>query len=191
MILKILFAILSVISCGLIAYGVLRKKKKEITGLPGIQRWNRKWIPITLVVGEEEFLKEEVPKLLNAVRAGCKFWNEQIGIKLFMPLGDIGTGRVIPVKRHDPLTMKTEDSTVAYAHLTISNSGELKDAVVYMSNWENLPSLSLARALQHELGHCLGLGHDESGLSVMYGSVSRSIYCVSPADKAFLLEVYG
>lgn len=188
---KILFVIMSIISVGLIAFGVLRKKKKEATGMPSIRRWDKKWIPITLILGEEDFLPDEVPRLMSAIKAGAKFWNTQTGLKLFAPQGDIGTGGVIPVKRRDPLTMESEDNAVAIASLTINQKGELKNAVVYMNNWENLPSLTLDRAMKHELGHCLGLDHDESDLSVMYGAVSRSVYCVSPADKAFLEEVYG
>jgi predicted Zn-dependent protease len=96
---------------------------------------------------------------------------------------------VIPVMPQ-PITDTGHETAVAYAHLTFKNES-LHSAVVYMSNWENLPSMDLDRAMKHELGHCLGLDHDENTFSVMYGELSRRVYCVSPMDKEFLVKVYG
>ncbi len=182
--------ILSVLAAGGVAYGVLRKKK-ELLGLNQITKWKKNWVPITVIVNEDDFLPEEVARVLDATSKAARFWNEQTGVTLFVPPDGVGAGVVVPVMRHDPLTME-ESNAVAYASLTVNRiSGSLIGAAVYLSEWENLPSMVLARAMKHELGHCLGLAHDDIEFSVMYGKISQRVYCVSPADKAFLQEVYG
>ena len=186
-----IFIAASVLSLAGIAYGVVVvRKNNERLGMHQITRWNRKWVPLTIVVGEE-FLSEEQSRLTDAVKAAARFWNEQTKIKLFAPQGDVGDGGVIPIMRQplsDIMADKHKDA-VAYAELAINKS--IKSAAVYMVNWENLPTTVLARAMKHELGHCLGLMHDEIEYSVMYGKTSKHVYCVSPDDKAFLKEVYG
>lgn len=181
----------SVAALGAVLFGVLRAKKAhDSLGLDQITKWRKDWVPITVLVDFDDFLPEEVAKLKDAVRAAAHFWNEQIGVKLFVSPMEIGTGATIPVMRHDPLTMEEREGAAAYASLHLKG-GELVRAAVYMADWENLPTLVLARTMKHELGHCLGLAHDEAELSVMYGKTSQRIYCVSPLDKEFLREVYG
>jgi hypothetical protein len=182
----------SILAIGAIVYGVVRARRaSEALGMAQIRKWKKGWVPITLLIDSGDFHQDEVPKLIDAVKSAARFWNEQTGIKLFASPAEVGTGATIPVMRHDPLTMDPHENAVAYASLAVNLNGTLTRAAVYMVNWENLPSIELARAMKHELGHCLGLAHDENDLSVMYGQNSRSIYCVSPADKAFLREVYG
>lgn len=184
--------VLSILATVGVAYGVLvLRKKGEKLGMSQIRKWKKSWVPITLIVDEENFLPEEGARILGAVRKAARFWNEQTGVKLFVPPDEIGKGAVVSVMRHDPLTMGVDDA-VAYAAVSVNLiTGSLSQAVVYMSEWENLSSTVLARAMKHELGHCLGLEHDDIEFSVMYGKVSQRVYCVSPADKAFLREVYA
>jgi len=175
-----------------VLFGILRARyRAEALGMEMIKLWRKSWVPVTILIDEENFLGEEVPRLREAVKSAARFWNEQTGLKLFAPAGELGYGAVVPLMRHNPLTMESHDNAVAYASLTLGPEGALARAVIYMDEWENLPSSTLARALKHELGHCLGLAHDENELSVMYGKVSQRIYCVSPADKKFLLETYS
>jgi len=182
----------SVAALGAVLFGVFRAKKAhDSLGLEQITKWRKDWVPITVLVDFDNFLPEEVAKLKDAVRAAAHFWNEQVGVKLFASSMEIGTGATVPVMRHDPHTMEERKEAAAYAALHLNKKGELVRATVYMADWENLPSLILARTMKHELGHCLGLAHDEAELSVMYGKTSDRIYCVSPLDKEFLREVYG
>lgn len=186
-----IFVVVSAFSVSALVYGLVRIKKAEALGMTMIQRWRESWVPITILIDEEIFLPDEVPRLREAVRSAARFWNQQTGIKLFAAPDEVGYGAVVPVMRHNPLTMETHESAVAYASLTLGPEKTLARAVIYMVDWENLPSTMLARALKHEFGHCLGLAHDEVEFSVMYGKASPHVYCVSPADKAFLQEVYG
>jgi hypothetical protein len=182
----------SVAALTAIIYCVARvRKTQEALGMASIKRWKKGWVPITVLVNDEDFLPEEIPRLRDAVKSAARFWNTQTQVRLFAPPTEVGAGAVIPVMRHNPLTMEDHDDAVAYASLSVSLRGSLSRAAVYMVNWENLDSLTLARAMKHELGHCLGLAHDKIEYSVMYDRASRRVYCVSPADKAFLKEVYG
>ena len=182
----------SLVSLGAIIYGALRARKVgDALGMVQIKRWRKDWVPITILLDDEAFLPDEIPKLHDAAKSAARFWNEQTGLKLFAAPTDVGLGATVPVMRHDPLTMEEHENAVAYAALTVGSKGTLVRAVVYMVNWENLPSLVLARAMKHEFGHCLGLAHDDIEYSVMYGKVSQRMYCVSPLDKEFLLEAYG
>ena len=186
------FIAASVLALGAIAYGVLRvKDANEALGLAQVKKWRKDWVPITIAVDDGGFLIDEVPRLRDAVKAAARFWNSQVGVTLFVAPTDIGTGAVVPLMRHDPLVMEDHESAVAYASIYTGEAGDLKRASIYMVNWENLPSTELARAMKHEFGHCLGLAHDLIEFSVMYGNLSRRVYCVSPSDKAFLREVYS
>ena len=183
--------VLSILAACGITVGVFVRKKDEKLGMAKITRWKKSWVPITVVIDEDDFLPEEVARVQGAVRKAARFWNEQTGVTLFVPPGEVGIGAVIPMMRHDPLTMEEHENAVAYTTLAIGWRGDLVRAVVYLADWENLPSLILARAMKHEFGHCLGLDHDDIEFSVMYGKVSQRVYCVSGPDKAFLKEVYG
>jgi predicted Zn-dependent protease len=182
-----IFCIACFLAVGGISYGVLRGRAKEALGISSITKWRKEWVPITLVI-DSDFLPEEFAKLSDAVKKASHFWNAQTDLTLFT---DIGKGAVVPVMRHDPLTMKDHGDSVAYVALRVAEDGSLKSAAVYMAQWENLPLLILARAMKHELGHCLGLAHDENEFSVMYEKISDRTYCVSPLDKEFLREVYS
>jgi predicted Zn-dependent protease len=59
-----------------------------------------------------------------------------------------------------------------------------------MSDWRDQNLRDLARGMKHEFGHALGLDHDGRADSVMYGKVGGAAYSVTPADRAFLREVY-
>lgn len=184
-----IFIAACVLAVGGIAYGVLvDRKKREKLGMGQITRWKKEWVPMTLVI-DGDFADEESARIFSSIKAAARFWNREVGITLFAAPGNVGTGAVVPVMRQ-PITEEGHENAVAYAALTI-REGQLHAAVIYMSNWENLPSLTLDRAMKHELGHCLGLAHDEIEFSVMYGEVSKQVYCVSKADKEFLKEIYG
>ena len=175
------------LATGAVAYSVF-SRNKEATGMGQVSRWRKSWVPITVIVSED-FLPEETAKLLDAVKRAIRFWNGETGVMLFADPTDVGRGAVIPVMRHDPLTM--DNDAVAYAAIGVGIDGSLKNAAIYMNNWENLSAPVIIRAVKHELGHCLGLEHDDIEFSVMYGKASSRIYCVSPADKEFLRNVYG
>ena len=160
-----------VLATGGVLYGILvDHKKREKLGMSQITRWSKKWVPLTLVISED-FTIEQSAKILSSVQAAIEFWNRETGLTLFSPPGEVGTGAVVPVMPQ-PLMDESHEDAVAYAALTIRDS-ELHSATIYTVNWENLPSLNLDRALEHELGHCLGLAHDEIEFSVMYGALSN------------------
>jgi predicted Zn-dependent protease len=180
----ILFGIFLAVVVALLLYGFLVKgKKSEGLGLSFIKSWDKDWVPLTVVI-DDSFAASERAMLSDAVKAAASFWNKETQLKLF----DHVSGGEVLVRNSTP--GDDSESAVAAAYL-LHSRGKIASAEVRMANWDNLPSLDLARAMKHELGHCLGLAHDSNEYSVMYGQLSRRIYCVSAADKAFLHEVYG
>ena len=59
-----------------------------------------------------------------------------------------------------------------------------------MPGWESASHSTLVEALRHEMGHCLGLAHDDYPESIMYGKLDQRAGIVSDHDKELLRKTY-
>jgi predicted Zn-dependent protease len=73
----------------------------------------------------------------------------------------------------------------------VDKDGFLSSAAVYLQPaWDYKDDAVLAVAMRHELGHCLGLAHDEYEESIMFKVASDRQTHVSEHDKKLLRETY-
>lgn len=174
-------------------YSVLTSKRRrdeaDKLGLPSIRLFERSWVPITLVPSVE--LQEYEEEILSVVRRAAHCWNEKTKLSLFVDLGELAQlGSVVPILRAPENS--EHQNALAYTRLVVDRRGALESAALYLtSKGLAADKASLERAMKHELGHCLGLDHDDIPESVMYGvALSRSCR-ITEKDIEFLQEIYG
>lgn len=168
-------------------YGILTHK--EPTGMVEVKVWRKDWVPLTLLPSDQ---LEGDARLMEAIKSAARFWNEQTGVKLFMGVKELALeANLLPVLYPTDTDLVGHEDSVAFARLRLKGDGSIKSGAVFWVTMEHLPQVDLNRAMKHELGHCLGLGHDDGESSVMHGKLSKRAYRVSTADKVFLREVYG
>lgn len=160
--------------------------KKDRGALQQVTTFNREWTPITLVI-DEEGLASTLPRLRFGINQAISFWNDGLGFTVFMKLGDISEGAVVPV-----IGLEKTGQALASARLTVGKDGAIKAAFVEIDEGKlySLKDTEMVRVLCHELGHVLGLDHDESPSSVMYGRASIASYRITDKDKELLTTAY-
>jgi len=162
------------------------RPKKDHGALQQVTKFNREWIPITFVI-DEEGLVSTLPRVQFGLRQAIAFWNYGLGFDVFMRLGDIGEGAAVPI-----IGLEKTSQALASARLTVGRDGAIKDAFVEIDEGKlySLKDTEMVRVLCHELGHVLGLDHDESSSSVMYGRASIAGYRITDKDKELLTTAY-
>lgn len=160
-----LAAIIAIV--GLIGYKVVTRKDRE--ALVSVTRgWAREDLPLWVVGHLDAF---------NAV----DFWR-QVAPECFA-VGEF-SGSVINILRSDEPN----------PHTVISGTvGRIAKATIYLpKNFDEMPSHIRFRTLAHELGHVLGLDHDDFPESVMYPRAdAREEPIVTEKDKQLLRIMYG
>lgn len=181
---------------GIAAAALSRKSNEDAGALPGLQLWRADAAPFTLVVGREFFEHTSLTeaRLRQALSTAIDFWNEVL--PLFVRIGEWSTtGEVVPVLPSWKLVSwddRVSDRAVGYTRLALKG-GRIWSAAVYCK--ENilveLTDTELWRVLAHELGHVLGLAHDEDSQSIMSTPALDAVPVLSDKDRALLLETYG
>lgn len=187
---QVLVLLSSAAALGSIIWLVMTRRRREPTALPEVKTFRKDWPPLTLVV-DTEFEVDDMLQLEQSLKAAACFWNSACS-RLFSSPGELlADGHTIPVMQAPSWELDRHPDAVAYTHLSLDSDGALTGAAVYiMPRWKDRPEV-LHRALAHELGHCLGLEHDEeNGGSVMYHKAIDAPFEVTVKDKTFLNSVY-
>ena len=175
----------------LLVYGVVTHRTREIEGDASTLtklKFKPDWAPLTLIIDND--LLELESHIMGAVKEAARWWEKETGRRYFVPPGELELqGHVVPIMEA-PDDNYHEDA-LAYVDPSINHDGYLTSAAVYLlPAWRGQTMKSLTQAFKHELGHCLGLAHDEDVRSIMYDKVGGRSQFVSPADMATLLELY-
>lgn len=189
----ILFWIVFALATGGVLYGVLTHKKRfeheDELGLKEVRRFDRSWVPLTIVVDPE--LNKHMDTISDAACEAAEFWNVRTGLRLFFPPGEVvREGGVIPLLSA-PIDGSDHEDVIAYTRLQLTKNGAIRSAAIYVVPGWILTKAILKRALAHEFGHCLGLAHDGVRGSVMHGTALEGAYLVTEKDAEFLRQTYG
>jgi hypothetical protein len=176
----IVFVLAVVLVLGAVSYGLSTREDGKT--LPTVSKgWPQKIFPLNIYT-ETEF---------DSVKQAAIFWNRSIGKALFSVVDDSMADTA-----HQLVLVGTSDNEshphgAAWTDVKASQGRILYAQVNLSPRFEFLTDEQKFRAMAHELGHVLGLGHDDFAESVMYSKV-QSPYepIVTAKDKALLKQLY-
>lgn len=191
--------ILGLTVVGMVAIGIaatLRRRKDDKGFLEGLRAWDPEALPFIVM------LDVDIPparSLELAIEEAVKFWRSQVPeVELFKKYNDLdGGGKMISImplsKLAEPEGKECCSDRFGYANLMLKD-GRLWSAGVYIDTdrMRELSHEALTRAIAHELGHCLGLAHDNIPHSVMWPKVpSNEAPIVTENDRTALIALYA
>ena len=165
-----------------ILIAVIANKNKEKGLIEDIKTIHEDWVPITLII--DMGIHDSVVKF--NMQEAIDFWNKGMDMRLFANVSDIDRGAIIPV------IYAALNNAFARTVIKLSDTGRPKAARIELDEdkIKHASDSELTRALAHELGHLLGLDHDNEQKSVMYGKLSNWSYKITDADKKLLKDIY-
>lgn len=139
----------------------------------------------------EDELKEVFgPSFLEAVEEAIYFINDSVGGELFSKLGTFGAGDIVPLMAYDQTLCEAGYCNEhAYAFTRIADGKA--EAIYVDTTSDTFDPVQMAKALAHELGHVLGLSHDDFVESFMYPKLTTRDTSMTSKDRDFLRKSYG
>jgi predicted Zn-dependent protease len=178
---------------GGVVLGLLAARLARYVGdrsvLPNLEPWKPGSLPATVLI-DDAFGQATLGRLEEAIRWAIQLWGDQVGPFLFVELGEVSRGATIPVM---PAVdrFNTQEWTIAYTEIRHAGE-EMVSAAIYINRTviDDIDQPALRRAMAHELGHCLGLAHDDFPESIMYRRAASGGFAVTNADRELLCELY-
>ena len=159
-------------------YGFIQVDKQTPTDVA----WSKSALPITVLL--DHSCEDWAPEFFIAV----DIWNRTLGKEIFKfggvmharHFGEGGEG-LIPV-------VAGKNGSMPVTMMKWYRNGRLASTPIFVPN--DPPKLIRLRIAVHELGHALGLAHDELPKSVMYPIALHSEWEITDGDRDRLLNKY-
>ncbi len=174
-------------------------KSTDPTYMETAKGWDKKALPLALIIHRQV----DDPEHLDAFGWAIDWWNDESGRNLFLTLGEAAGAwdkgdmsatyvnvRSFPLVIHEH--ERDHSRALAFARVTADKTGAIMSATVYVDGdkFYNSDKRIRRRAAAHELGHVLGLAHDQSSWSVMHGRVHSGPIELKGNDKDYIEETY-
>lgn len=180
--------IIAVVSFGIIVgiITLLASRLKDNGTFLVLEKVPKNWIPVTIVIDQDTLWRSSA-RILCLLNEAESFWNATIGLNLF---DNSCKGAIVPIySKLDSDTdravattiLKLREKTVVEAKILIEE-GKFFAMTDYIAK----------RCLAHELGHILGLEHDEKPNSVMHGKPGNLglPYIITDKDVKLIQSLY-
>lgn len=148
-------------------------------------RWDRADIPFVIFV--DKSAQSWVPEIYVAIN----YWNSMLAAPLFSFGGIVeidsdyrGGNGVITVRNVANTELKHPHTSLYFEQET----GKIHAAPMFLP--DDCPSVYKFRVAVHELGHVMGLDHDQSPKSIMYPYITFGPFEVTDSDVTLLKEWY-
>lgn len=193
------FLALSAIALGTVLYGVLTNDEPGLT-TPNA-RWKKSDFPLRVSTQAYSIKPDDHDHAVKRVRDAIEQTNGRLGFTAFADVDDdseatiavtVGVPQnVIMESPREPITASFTSAREPGGSYELRGMGGFWDTCIIETSNTGTDAL-LSLTLQHELGHCLGLAHDESKLSIMRKKQTLKPMGVriSDSDRKLLRDMY-
>lgn len=136
--------------------------------------WHPDQVPLDILIDSNVD-----PDYAPLVRDAIHYWNEQVGCRVFNEIGELSNGGTVTFS-----ALTVISPSILYAYVSKAGSS----AVVWIQKPEDIQYHD--RVIRHELGHVLGLAHDEDKTSLMYERVGIQPYSILDRDRQLVHDLY-
>jgi len=167
---------------------------RAVDGRPTV--WTQHALPLNVIVG----LTVDDDAWTVALDEGARRWNGVAGREILVvhvlpasgALPSV-SGSFVTVEMSEDVGDDTGEPEVTNPHTKLfwRDDGTLIAAKILLPSSKIIDDGSMRRVAAHELGHVLGLDHDDQMESVMFWKAFSSAGVISESDAALIASTYG